>query len=477
MKRKKWGLVIYMACGIAISYLVRVNISHAIIPIAEEYSLNEVQQGMLLSAFAWGYVALMFIGGILVDKFGALKMSFRSAIAWSVCTAVSSVGFCWPMIFSSELLAGASEAPIFPANAKIVRNNFEENERGRATAIFDSGSYVGTAISAPLMSFLIINLSWRYAYIVIAIIGILWAIIWKQISKDLYDTNEITSKVKLSKAFSFTPNEYISIHKKLFAGIYGHAGKLRDYNITKKEWVLNGATVLYGSASELRATLDYDFAEEKKFSYKNLSMEEIIHHLAFFVSRLWQIHVFGEGNTRTTAVFFIKYLRTLGFDATNDIFAENAWYFRNALVRANYNDLKNGVHETTEYLELFLRNLLLDEKNELHNRTMHISGRFAEVDIERVKVDIKSREVDIESTKVDIRNKLLSFSDTISEKTINHTVEIFSKCGKENCFGRTIVEEITGLKPSRASKLIKLLVDSEVIVPVTGHGKGKYRFQ
>ena len=118
-----------------------------------------------------------------------------------------------------------------------------------------------------------------------------------------------------------------------------------------------------------------------------------------------------------------------------------------------------------------------DEKNELHNRTMHISGRFAEVDIERVKVDIKSGEVDIESTKVDIRNKLLSFSDTISEKTINHTVEIFSKCGKENCFGRTIVEEITGLKPSGASKLIKLLVDSEVIVPVTGHGKGKYRFQ
>ena len=278
-------------------------------------------------------------------------------------------------------------------------------------------------------------------------------------------------------AFSFSPNEYISIHRKLFRGIYKHAGKIRDYNITKKEWVLDGATVMYGSASELRATLEYDFSQEKDFSYKGLSMDEIIHHLAVFISRLWQIHIFGEGNTRTTAVFFIKYLRTLGFSATNDIFAENAWYFRNALVRANYNDLKNGVHETTEYLELFLRNLLLDEKNELHNRTMHISGRFAEVDIERVKVDIESGEVDIESTKVDIRNKLLSFSDTISEKTINHTVEIFSKCGKENCFGRTIVEEITGLKPSGASKLIKLLVDSEVIVPVTGHGKGKYRFQ
>lgn len=285
------------------------------------------------------------------------------------------------------------------------------------------------------------------------------------------------AKILSEKAFSFTPNEYISIHKKLFTGIYGHAGKLRDYNITKKEWVLNGSTVLYGSASELRATLDYDFSEEKKFSYKNLSMEEIIHHLAVFVSRLWQIHVFGEGNTRTTAVFFIKYLRTLGFDATNEIFAENAWYFRNALVRANYNDLKNGVHETTEYLELFLRNLLLDEKNELHNRSMHISGMFEEADIESVKADIENAETDIENQKADIRNRLLSFSDMISEKTITHALELFLKCGKKEYFGRTIVEDITGLKSTRASELIKLLVDSKVIVPVTGHGKGKYRFK
>lgn len=199
MKKRKWGIVLYMSCGIALSYLVRVNISHAIIPIAEEYSLNEMQQGMLLSAFAWGYVALMFIGGILVDKFGALKMSFRSAIAWSICTAVSAMGISWGMIFTSELLAGASEAPIFPANAKIVKNNFKENERGRATAIFDSGSYIGTAISAPLMSFLILNLSWRYAYIVIAILGILWAVIWRHMSRGLYDTYQIANKSKLSR--------------------------------------------------------------------------------------------------------------------------------------------------------------------------------------------------------------------------------------------------------------------------------------
>ena len=191
------------------------------------------------------------------------------------------------------------------------------------------------------------------------------------------EADKVSAKIAAvlsEKAFSFTPNEYLSIHRKLFTGIYSHAGCVRDYNITKKEWVLDGPTVLYGSATELRATLDYDFSEEKKFSYRNLSMDEIIHHLAVFISRLWQIHVFEEGNTRTTAVFFIKYLQTLGFDVTNDIFAENAWYFRNALVRANYNDLKNGIYETTEFLELFLRNLLLNEHHPLHNWTLHISG-------------------------------------------------------------------------------------------------------
>ena len=177
-------------------------------------------------------------------------------------------------------------------------------------------------------------------------------------------------------SFSFTPNEYLSIHSKLFTGLYPHAGRFRDYNITKRECVLNGATVLYCSATVLRAALDYDLSEEKKYSYRNHSTDEIIHHLAGFVSRLWQIHVFGEGNTRTTAVFFIKYLRTLGFDVKNDVFGQNALYFRNSLVRANYNDLKNGIYETTEYLELFLRNLLLKENHPLHNRALHIRSTF-----------------------------------------------------------------------------------------------------
>ena len=193
-------------------------------------------------------------------------------------------------------------------------------------------------------------------------------------SEEADKVSQRIAKLLSEKAFVFSPAQYISIHRELFQGIFSHAGQLRDYNITKREWVLDGDTVSYGSAYDLRETLDYDFSQERQFRYNGLTMTETIHHLADFIARLWQIHVFGEGNTRTTAVFLIKYLRQLGFDADNNMFAEHSWYFRNALVRANYNNLQKGVYETTEYLERFLRNLLMNEKNELHNRDMHISG-------------------------------------------------------------------------------------------------------
>lgn len=268
------------------------------------------------------------------------------------------------------------------------------------------------------------------------------------------------------RAFSFTPNEYLSIHRSLFAGIFSHAGCIRGYNITKKEWVLNGATVLYGSATELQATLNYDLSEERKFSYKNLSMSEVIHHLAIFISRLWQIHVFSEGNTRTTAVFFIKYLRTLGFDVTNDIFAENAWYFRNSLVRANYNDLKNGIHETTEFLELFLRNLLLNENHPLHNRTLHISGTFKAAETP----DIKTSKPDIEALEANIET-------VFQPKTVSHILKLRNAFPDQTIFGRSDVMGVIGIKPSRASDLLKKMVEHGVIERVPGHGKGKYRFR
>ena len=168
--------------------------------------------------------------------------------------------------------------------------------------------------------------------------------------------------------FSFSPASYVSIHRKLFTGVYKHAGKIRDYNITKSELVLKEDTVRYESADVIVATLEYEFERERKFNYKGLGSAEFIAHFSRFIADVWQIHAFGEGNTRTTAIFAIKYLRTLGYVIENDEFSVNSFYFRNALVRANYTNIPKGVHPTIVYLERFFGNLLLGEKNELKSR-------------------------------------------------------------------------------------------------------------
>jgi fido (protein-threonine AMPylation protein) len=175
------------------------------------------------------------------------------------------------------------------------------------------------------------------------------------------------------KAFTLSPVEYMAIHRRLFTGIFTFAGQIRDYNIAKDEWALNGETVLYAPAESIRATLDYDFLQEREYQYQGLGKQAVMEHVAKFVSGLWQTHAFGEGNTRTTAVFAVKYLRTLGFSVSDDLFAEHSWYFRNALVRANYSDVTQGVYATHEYLNRFFGNLLLGEGGMLSNREMLVS--------------------------------------------------------------------------------------------------------
>ncbi|MDR2969326.1 MAG: Fic family protein [Tannerellaceae bacterium] len=176
------------------------------------------------------------------------------------------------------------------------------------------------------------------------------------------------------RSFAFTIAGFTAVHRRIFAGVFKFAGKIRDYNITKKEWVLEGDTVLYVSALDLRRAIEYDMEQEKEFNYAGLSQEQVVSHIAKFISGLWQIHPFGEGNTRTVAVFAIQYLRSMGFDVENNLFAEYSWYFRNALVRANYQNVQKGVRRNPEYLELFFRNLLMGEKNELKNRSIHIKS-------------------------------------------------------------------------------------------------------
>ena len=298
----------------------------------------------------------------------------------------------------------------------------------------------------------------------------------KHLIKDYYEEkheefneNEEADKVSVNiakllseKAFIFSPVQYTEIHKKIFKDVFTHAGLIRTHNISKKEWVLNGDTVIYGGASMLKEALEYDFNIEKSFNYKDISTDEFIKHITKFISNLWQIHPFYEGNTRTTAVFLILYLRTFGYNITNDAFANNAWYFRNALVRANYSNINIGITETTNYLELFFRNLLLNENNELKNRYLHIEWNE--------KVDINPKKVDIELKKVDILDL------NLSNVMIKNITKLYKELINNEYFGRNDVIKILNMSCSGASKLISNMLKNEIIVIVNGYGKGKYKF-
>lgn len=236
------------------------------------------------------------------------------------------------------------------------------------------------------------------------------------------------TEILSENTFTFSPIEYLAIHRHLFEGIFSHAGQIRDYNITKNEWVLKGATVLYASAGSIRETLEYDFSQEKIFDYKNLNIDEAIRHIARFVSGIWQIHAFGEGNTRTTAVFTIKYLHTFGFNFSNETFAKHSWYFRNALVRANYNDLTKGVYATTEFLEKFFRNLILNEQNELKNRNLQID----EIEKEAIQ-SAKQTDMDIPKCKnctLDCTLEEIAVLNYLKEKPNATQKEIAQHIGK-----------------------------------------------
>lgn len=180
------------------------------------------------------------------------------------------------------------------------------------------------------------------------------------------------TKLLNERSFSLKASEYLSIHRHIFDGVFEHAGEIRHYDISKKEWVLQGDTILYGRADDIMEALKFDISEERQFKYRGLSVSQMIEHIVDFTAMIWQNHPFREGNTRTTAVFMIKYLRSMGFNVNNDLFADNSWYFRNALVRANYRNPSKGIDVDKSFLEKFFRNLILNENNELKNRYMLI---------------------------------------------------------------------------------------------------------
>ena len=256
------------------------------------------------------------------------------------------------------------------------------------------------------------------------------------------------------KTFQFSPAELTTIHRRLFEGVFDHAGQIRKYNISKKEWILNGETVIYADFNSIKDTLDYDFATERQFSYEGLSIEAAVKHLAKFTANIWQIHPFGEGNTRATAVFMIKYMRTFGFRVNNDAFRENSWYFRNALVRTNYNDLQKGIHATTKFLELFISNLLLGTSHELKNRHMHVD--FAD-------------EEEFQSAKIE--------APKCQNGTLKCTLEelaLLEIIKKNPSVKQTELAELTGKSVRSIKRIVDSLKDKQYIRRANGKRYGKW---
>lgn len=261
-------------------------------------------------------------------------------------------------------------------------------------------------------------------------------------------------KLLNEKTFSFSLAGLMAIHRRVFEGVFKFAGQLRTVNITKKEWVLEGDTVCYVSADEIRQTIEYDMSQEKQVDYTQLSMEAAILQLAKFTSGIWQIHPFREGNTRTTAVFVIKYLRSMGFNVTNDLFAEKSWYFRNALVRANYQNIPKGIAYDNSFLVLFFRNLILGEQNELHNRDMHIS-----------KIGVKSARVEVS------KSKICTLNCTLEESAVLRCIEDNPKTTQKD------IATAIGKSERTVKNITSCLVEKGILIRVNGRRNGWWQIK
>lgn len=270
----------------------------------------------------------------------------------------------------------------------------------------------------------------------------------REIPDDVKEADEVSKnivRVLSEPSFSFSVQGLAGLHRRIFHGVMKQAGEFRHYNITKKEWVLDGATVLYGPCEDLSRTIEYDLEQERNFRYKGLSQTEIINHISRFISGIWQIHPFPEGNTRTTAVFAIKYLRFMGYAVENDMFKSHSWYFRNALVRANYRNAVKGIEPTLEYVVLFFRNLLLGENNELKNRYLHI--RWNE----------SKRQNDVSETPKQNNSRVSTFNLTEKERLVANLMSTNNHISID-----TLVDQ-TQLSRRTIDRIIKSLKDKGVL--------------
>lgn len=265
------------------------------------------------------------------------------------------------------------------------------------------------------------------------------------------------TKIIMEPSFAFSLLGLTSIHKRIFEDCFKFAGQLRTVELSKKEWVLGGeASVSYQPSIDLRTAIEYDLTKEKEYDYSNKPVPDVIQHLARFTADLWQIHPFREGNTRTTAVFLIKYLRSMGIPATNDMFKEHSWYFRNSLVRASYKGL--NISPTTEFIERFLRNLILGENNVLRNRDMLVGESLPQPSVQSATDDSP-------------KSKFCTFNCTLEETAILRCIESNPKMTQKEM-------ALSIRKSERTVKTItSALVEKGIIIRLNGRRNGWWKIK
>ncbi len=178
----------------------------------------------------------------------------------------------------------------------------------------------------------------------------------------------------LADDFELSLEHFSQTHRHLFHGIYHNSGELREKPFSKKEWVLGDTTILYPKPDNLEAQLRYLFETERCMDYSRLSNSHKLKHYCQFIAKLMMLNAFHHANSRVVFVYALKYLISQGYQIQNDTFYREAWYFRNAIIRACYINMHQGIYPTTQFMEMFLGNLLLDEDNELKNHRMIIRG-------------------------------------------------------------------------------------------------------
>ena len=291
----------------------------------------------------------------------------------------------------------------------------------------------------------------------------------EEINEDEKEADIVSVRIReilAEKTFSFTPALLCSIHKRLFTGLFYKikAGIFRDYNISKKEWILDGESVFYASADMIKQTLEYDFEQERNFDYSRLNAEEKIKHLARFIANIWQIHPFGEGNTRTTAVFTIKYLNSLGYKVSNEPFEKNSWYFRNSLVRANYTNMQNGIFMNTEFLEKFFKNLLLGENHELKNRYVHL----------RYSKSLESEIVQKENENITV-NDTVNITQNITVKLSQNQQKIIELIKKNPAILQDQIAQTLGIARETVNRNMKKLQENKIIKRIGADKNGYWQ--